>query len=81
MKFPTEWKSHKIPSFQTTNQIYMDCNQPIPSGKGLHNYGKSPCSMGKITLKNGDFPYIYWDNSPMIPGFGHSEELAAQIDW
>ena len=26
----------------------------IPSGKLLHNYGKSPCSMGKSTI-NGDF--------------------------
>ena len=27
----------------------------IPSGKRLHNYGKSPCFMGKLTI-NGDFP-------------------------
>ena len=26
----------------------------LPSGKRLHNYGKSPCSMGKST-KNGNF--------------------------
>ena len=29
----------------------------IPSGKRLHNYGKSPFFMGKSTI-NGDFPYI-----------------------
>jgi hypothetical protein len=27
----------------------------IPSGKRLHNYGKSPFLMGKLTI-NGDFP-------------------------
>ena len=28
--------------------------QNIPSGKRLHNYGKSPCLMGKLTI-NGHF--------------------------
>ena len=27
----------------------------VPSGKLSHNYGKSPCFMGKFTI-NGDFP-------------------------
>ena len=30
------------------------CIANIPSGKRLHNYGKSPCSMGKSTI-NGHF--------------------------
>ena len=28
----------------------------IPSGKRLHNYGKSPCFMGKLTISMGHFP-------------------------
>ena len=30
----------------------------LPSGKPLHNYGKSPCFMGKSTI-NGDFPISF----------------------
>ena len=29
----------------------------IPAGKRLHNYGKSPCSMGKSTI-NGNFQQL-----------------------
>ena len=28
---------------------------PLPSGKQPHNYGKSPCWMGKSTISNGPF--------------------------
>ena len=34
--------------------IAMLVYQRIPSGKRLHNYGKSPCFMGKLTI-NGHF--------------------------
>ena len=30
----------------------------LPSGKRLHNYGKSPIFMGKSTI-NGDFPFLW----------------------
>jgi hypothetical protein len=29
--------------------------EQLPSGKRLHNYGKSPCSMGKSTILTGPF--------------------------
>jgi hypothetical protein len=32
----------------------LDFNGDVPSGKRLHNCGKSPCSMGKSTI-NGHF--------------------------
>ena len=34
--------------------VHVDCETNIPSGKRLHNYGKSPFLMGKITI-NGHF--------------------------
>ena len=41
-----------IISLQKTSQRY-----PIPSGKRLHNYGKSPFSMGKSII-NGHFQWL-----------------------
>ena len=35
-----------------------ECEQNrVPSGKGLHNYGKSPFLMGKLTI-NGNFQWL-----------------------
>ena len=31
----------------------------IPSGKRLHNYGKSPCLMGKSTISTGPFSIAF----------------------
>ena len=40
-----------IQMVQTTNQyIYVCIYIYIPSGKRLHNYGKSPFLMGKLTI-------------------------------
>ena len=33
----------------------FDWDYRIPSGKLLHNYGKSPCSMGKSTISMAIF--------------------------
>ena len=46
---PTKWKVRFM--FQTTNQIgsFIGLTLDLPSGKRLHNYGKSPC--------------YYWENS------------------
>ena len=38
-------------------QCYTTHTHSLPSGKRLHNYGKSQFSMGKFTI-NGDFPYV-----------------------
>ena len=32
-----------------------DLSELLPSGKRLHNYGKSPCSTGKSTIFYGHF--------------------------
>ena len=34
----------------------------IPSGKRLHNYGKSPCLLGKPTISMAIFNSYVWDN-------------------
>ena len=38
-----------------SNRVYMCIYIHIPSGKRLHNYGKSPFSMGKSTISTGPF--------------------------
>ena len=30
----------------------------LPSGKRVHNYGKSPCSIGKLTISTGPFSIV-----------------------
>ena len=54
-EIPTEWKVIKF-MFQTTNQVYMDCNQPIPSGKRLHNELENHHVQWENSQTNGDFP-------------------------
>jgi len=35
--------------------MYKSWEKEIPSGERLHNYGKSPCSMGKSTMSMAIF--------------------------
>jgi hypothetical protein len=43
--------------------------EQLPSGKRLHNYGKSPCSMGKSTISMAIFNsyFLMWNNVDMLP--------------
>jgi hypothetical protein len=54
------WKSFVVmtPWLQTT----------LPSGKRLHNYGKSPCLMGKNTISMAMINSYVWHNQRVIPG-------------
>ena len=46
---PSHWRT---PSFFKMGTLH---HQPVPSGKRLHNYGKSPCLMGKSTISMAIF--------------------------
>ena len=54
MKFPTEWKIIKFHGSKAPTSPYFMVFDGLPSGKLLHNYGKSPCFMGRST-RNGHF--------------------------
>ena len=45
----------RVTLFDSQSSPFTSFKSVIPSGKRLHNYGKSPCFMGKSTI-NGDFP-------------------------
>ena len=47
----------RIDTFQLWNQrdVAFEDLLEIPSGKRLHNYGKSPCLMGKSTISMAIF--------------------------
>ena len=47
----------ETPLFSSTNQWVP--RDPLPSGKRLHNYGKSPFSLWKITMFNEKIHYKY----------------------
>ena len=41
---------------------------PLPSGKRLHNYGKSPCLMGKSTISMAIFnSYVGLPEGKRVP--------------
>ena len=55
----------------------------IPSGKLSHNYGKSPCSMGKSTI-NGPFSIVILNYQRVTchgPQFGMIPEMAMVHMW
>ena len=40
------------PRILSKSRIENDPNEGLPSGKRLHNYGKSPFLMGKLTIND-----------------------------
>jgi hypothetical protein len=57
--------------------VFVD--QRVPSGKRLHNYGKSPFSMGKSTI-NGNFnPLFLWPFSIAFCMFTRGYELESLV--
>jgi hypothetical protein len=38
----------------TIDRDVINEERKLPSGKRLHNYGKSPCLMGKSTISSGE---------------------------
>ena len=50
------------PGFEASRPSFVWCCVPVPSGKRLHNYGKSPLLMGKSTNSMAIFngkPLVY----------------------
>jgi hypothetical protein len=54
--------------------------QAVPSGKRLHNYGKSPFFYGKIHYFYGHFPYIFVCLPGRVPSGPKRWETPSQQD-
>ena len=53
---------------------YMENTWRIPSGKLSHNYGKSPCCVGKSTISMGKLFNSYFDITRGYKADGEDEE-------